>query len=136
MKMSQLVPSSQLWLCSTRVDSEGDRPTLYDEIIFGHGGIGIGTTISTSMSKSQSLPSQLGVCREVTLISPPSPGMQPAYPDVTLTRPPRMFGHGGIGIGTTMSMSISNSHAPLGSPHGGGFGVTVTVPPSPGIQPS
>jgi hypothetical protein len=75
--MSQLMPSSQFGLGSTLVDSEGELPILYVGITFGHGGTGIGTTMSTSISNSHA-PSGHGDGRGVTLTSPPSPKMQPA----------------------------------------------------------
>lgn len=94
----------------------------------GHGGRGIGTTMSRSISNSQaslSDPSLLqgSSCRTVIAGFDDELGSrQSAYFDFTVVDPPRITGHGGIGIGTSMSILRSNSQLFVL--------VTVNVPPA------
>ena len=50
-----------------------------------------------------------------TVIPPPDEleSRQSAYATVTVVEPPRIIGHGGVGIGISRLMSISNSHPSL-----------------------
>ena len=83
----------------------------------GHGIRGIGTTMSRSISNSQSSEPPLlshGLRRRTVIPRPEElESRQSVYFVVTVVEPPLMTGHGGSGIGISRSMSISNSQPAL-----------------------